>query len=75
MRYNIMRYNNQDCNSHLHDVLAQARALRYAVIHKAISYEDAKKKSETFLKIANNAGEKIAKKYRMKYRKIRFSDL
>ena len=62
-------------NLRLDDILAQVRALKYAVVHKAIRYEEAKKKSEALLQIVNEAGGKVAKKYGRTYRKIRFSDL
>ena len=70
-----MRQSNTTINHRLDEVLAEVRALKYAVIHKAISYEEAKNKSEALLKIANKVGENIAKKYGLVHKKIRFTDL
>jgi len=59
----------------LDDVLAQAKALRFAAANKAIGYQEAKVRAEELLNIVNAAGEKIAKKFGRRHRKIRFSDL
>lgn len=68
-------YSTNATNEKLSDILAQAKAIRYAMIHKAISYEEAKKKAEALLQVVNAVGEKISKRYGRKYRKIRFTDL
>jgi len=59
----------------LNDVLAQAKALRFAAAHGAIEYHDAKAKAKKLLKIVNQTGQRIARKYKRRYRKIKFSDL
>ena len=70
-----MSHQNHPINQKLDDALARAKALRFAAAHGAISYERAKVKTEALLQIVNKAGEKIAKKYRRRYRHIRFTDL
>ena len=59
----------------LDDVLAQAKALRFAAAHGAIQYHEAKAKAEKLLDAVNDAGQQIAKKYKRKYRAIKFPDL
>lgn len=62
-------------NKELHDLLAEARAIRLAMVHGAISYEDAKKRINYSLEKLNIAGANIAKKYGVKYKKITFQTL
>lgn len=62
-------------NKELHDLLAEARAIRIALLHGAISYEDAKKRINYSLEKLNIAGANIAKKYGVKYKKITFQTL
>ena len=57
------------------NALAEARAIRFAAAHGALTYEQAKTRAEELLKTVNEVGEKIAKKYKRIFRKIRFSDL
>ncbi|MDE2588355.1 MAG: hypothetical protein KGL95_01645 [Patescibacteria group bacterium] len=59
----------------LTNLLAQARALHFAMFHNAISQEDAQKKIQPMLQKLNQAGEQIAKKYKRKYIPITFQDL
>lgn len=66
---------NATFNHNLDSMLAEARAIRLALIHGAISYSDAKKKVEPLLKKANRLNKEIAKKYGRKYRRINFTDL
>lgn len=70
-----MKLKNNTIDKSLTDTLAEVKALRYALIHKAIDYNQAKTKADELLQVVNKAGEKIAKKYGRTYRKIRFSDL
>jgi polyhydroxyalkanoate synthesis regulator phasin len=70
-----MRQSNTSINKRLDKVLAEVRALKLVVIHGGLTYEQAKAKSEELLKIVNEAGEKIARKYGRRHNKIRFSDL
>lgn len=70
-----MGYVSTNDNQKASDNLAKAKALKYAVAHKAISYEEAKIKAEALLQKVNEAGQKIAKKFGRKHRRIRFSDL
>lgn len=65
----------QDVNKELHSLLAEARALHYCVRHNVISYEEGKKRAESALEKLNAAGERIAKKYGRKHRKITFRNL
>jgi hypothetical protein len=69
-----MRYTSRT-NNDAADLLAQAKALRFAARHQAITYQDAKSRAEAILQEVNQIGERIAKKYGRRYRKIRFSDL
>lgn len=62
-------------NNRLDLLLAEARAIRLAMTHGALSYPDAQKRVEPLLKQVNRVGEKIAETYGRKYKKIRFSDL
>ena len=62
-------------NRELNDVLAQAKAIRFAAAHGGLTYEQAKTKVEELLKVVNEVGREIAKRYGRKYRKIRFTDL
>ena len=57
------------------DALAQARAIRFAAAHGGLTYEEAKEKAEKLLKVVNDAGKEIAKRYGRHYHKIRFTDL
>jgi len=59
----------------LNDVLSQAKALRFAAAHGAIDYKEAKSRADKLLEVVNDAGRKIAEKYKRRYRKIKFSDL
>lgn len=62
-------------NKELHELLAEARAIRFALEHNAISYDGATKRVKPLLDKLNAAGASIAKKYGMKYRKITFENL
>lgn len=61
--------------SELYELLAEARAIHFAMRCKAISYEEAKRRVESILTKLNIAGERIAKKYGRKHRKITFENL
>ena len=62
-------------NRELHDLLAEARAIRFALVHGAISYEDAKQRINSSLEKLNIVGAGIAKKYGVKYKKITFQTI
>lgn len=62
-------------NKELHDILAQSKAIRLALEHRAISYEEAQQRVKPLLEKLNAAGAKIAKKYGMKYKKITLRSL
>lgn len=64
-----------DINKDLRELLAEARAIHLAASHNAISYEEAKKRVEATLKRLNEEGERIAKKFGVKHRKITFQNL
>ena len=70
-----MSHNKTNIIRRVDDALAQARAIRFAAAHGGLTYEEAKTKAEALLKVVNEAGKEIAKRYGRKYRKIRFSDL
>lgn len=57
------------------DLLAQARAIHFAMRHGAITYQQAKTRVEPILRIVNNHIELIAKRYKRKSRLIKFQDL
>jgi len=65
----------QNTSKKLDELLAEARAIRFAMEHKALSYMDAKKRVELILERLNEAGKCIAKKYGVKHRKITFKNL
>jgi len=66
---------DQTTTKRLDDILAQAKALRFAAAHGAIEYNEAKAKSEKLLIVVNQTGQRIAKKYGRRYKRIRFIDL
>ncbi len=65
----------QNTSKKLDELLAEARAIRFAMEHKALSYKEAKKRVELILEKVNEAGERIAKKYGVKHRRITFKNL
>ncbi|HEV2339630.1 MAG TPA: hypothetical protein VGT05_02555 [Patescibacteria group bacterium] len=67
--------NNKKLDKELTEILAEARGLHFAMRHKAITYEEAKKRVEPMLERLNKAGECIARKYSMRYKKITFQNL
>ena len=70
-----MGYHRIHTHKNPSDLLAQARAIRFAMKYGKLSYKEAKKMTEPLLQKVNEAGKKIALKHKRKYRKIRFSDL
>jgi hypothetical protein len=70
-----MRYISRTNIRNSRDFFAQAKALRFAARHKELNYQEAKSRAEALLREVNTIGEKIAKKYGRRYRKIRFSNL
>lgn len=67
--------NNKELDKELTEILAQARGIHFAMRHKAITYEEAKKRVEPMLERLNKAGKQIAQKYGIRYRKITFQNL
>lgn len=59
----------------LKDLLAQARAIHFAMAHGQLSYREAKEKTRPLLQEINVAIEVIAKKYKKKPMYIKFVDL
>jgi type IV secretory pathway TrbF-like protein len=70
-----MRLSNQEVDKQASELLAKARAIRFALQGGAITYESAKKRVKPLLVKVNKVGLKIAKKYGRGYKKIRFTDL
>lgn len=62
-------------DKNLNNLLAEARALYFAMLRNAISHQEARRKIEPMLQKLNQAGEEIAKKYKRKYIPISFQDL
>lgn len=74
--YTTMSSNSISQNDQTISILvAEARALRFALVHNAVTYGEAKTRAEAILQKVNEAGEEIAKKHGRKYRMIKFSDL
>lgn len=59
----------------LRELLAEARAIRLATEQGAINYDEAKERVKATLEKVNVVGERIAKKYGRKHRKITFENL
>lgn len=59
----------------LHNILAEARAIHFAMEHNAIGYKEAKKRIVPMLKKLNKTGIRIAQKYGVKYQPITFQNL
>lgn len=70
-----MSYLTRADNKEVSDILAEAKAIKFAVLQGAISYEEAKNRANNLLILVNDVGEKIAQKYGRRYKKIKFSDL
>jgi hypothetical protein len=66
---------NTNINLQLDEILAEARAIKFAMKNGALSYSQAKERVKPLLAKVNEAGKMVAKKYRRKYRKIKFTDL
>lgn len=64
-----------EINKDLRELLAEARAIHLAASYNAISYEEAKKRVEATLKRLNEEGERIAKEFGVKHKKITFQNL
>lgn len=62
-------------NQRLDEILAEARAIKFAMKNGALSYSQAKERVKPLLENVNAVGKLIARKYRRKYREIRFTDL
>lgn len=76
---NIRKYNNyrfiMDDNVDVKDLLAQARAIHFAMRNGAITYEQAKLRVDPTLQVINNHLTDLAKHYKRKVRLITFQDL
>ena len=70
-----MSQSTQEIDRNLTDILGEAKAIRFALQYGALSYNDAKKRVQPLLNKINAVGKVIARKYKRKYRKIRFQDL
>ena len=70
-----MRLSTPEANKQASELLAEARAIRFALQNGAITYDSAKKRIEPLLKKVNEVGAYISTKYGRKYRKITFQDL
>ena len=70
-----MRYDKINLSKRVDDALAEVRGLKLTIQLGGISYDKAKIKAEELLKIVNEAGKEIAKRYGRKYREIKFTDL
>jgi hypothetical protein len=68
-------YMNSDGSKNLTDLLAEARAIHYAMQHGEITYEEAKSKTQSIINEVNKTIKVIAKKYNRKPKYIRFQDL
>ena len=70
-----MSHNKTNLSKRVDDVLAEVKALKLTIQLGGISYDKAKRKDKELLKIVNEAGKEIAKRYGKKYREIKFTDL
>jgi len=57
------------------ELLAEARAIHFAMHHGSISYEEAQVRVKPVLEIINRKVIKLAKKYGVKPRLIKYQDL
>ena len=62
-------------NTSLKDLLAEARAIYFAMKNGALTYKEAKRRTEPLLGLLNTRNRQIARKFRVKAKEIRFSDL
>ena len=74
-KYNIGALMNSVRSKNLKDLLAEARAIHYAMQHGAMTYEQAKQKTKPLLLKINDSIKLIAKKYNKRPKYIRFHDL
>ena len=51
------------------------RMIKVALQNDIISYENAKGQAEEYIEVLNEAGEKVAKEFGKKYKKITFASL
>ncbi len=65
----------EDGDEDLRELLATARAIYFAYQQEAITFQQAKSRTQPLLISINEAITKIAKKYRVKPQYISFSDL
>ncbi len=66
---------NKKLDEELTEILAEARAIHFAMRNGALSYDEAKKRVEPMIERLNKAGKSIAKKYGRTYKKITFQNL
>lgn len=64
-----------DENGDLKGLLAEARAIHFAMKHGVITYQQAKLRTQPILLRINAAVERISKEYKVKPKYIRFQDL
>lgn len=70
-----MSQSNTTINQRLDEILATARGIKFAMKNGALSYDEAKAKVMPMLEQLNRVGKEIAKKYKVKHKKIKFTDL
>lgn len=73
--YNNYRIMISTDNNNLRNLLAEARAIHFAMRNGAITYEEAKNRVQPILRRLNDHVGLIAKQYKTKPRYIRFQDL
>ena len=61
--------------SDLRELLAEARAIHYAMKRGALSYEKAKIMTKPYLDTINKEVRKMARQYKVRAKEIRFNDL
>lgn len=62
-------------DENLTNLLAEARAFHFTMLHNAIPRQEAERKIEPMLQRLNQSGKQIAKKYKRKYVPITLQDL
>jgi len=70
-----MSQSNTTISLKLDEILAEARAIKFAMKHGALSYPQAKERVKPLLEKVNLVGKEISKRYRRKFKPITFTDL
>ncbi len=74
-KYNNYRSIMSGDNNNLRDLLAEARAIHFAMRNGAITYQDAKLRVQPILRRLNDHIGLIAKQHKVKPRYLKFQDL